>query len=262
MIADIIKQKSKYLIMIVVVSVTVLTILAYIMPKQYEATAVIRVSVPKGNISMHSITILNPNNNINNPIPGYIEMIKSNSVLQPVIAKIDLPLSQKETIDSKEFANKYLDVKNPKGTDIILITAKGRSPEEAKNIATYVVEQFLALHNRLNQPEQSNLLKILNERIEVAKANMEKAEKNLADYRQSGRLSSDSTYIGLERQVAVTREVYTVLPYWSKTTSRPASRKRWSPWIYKSWTCPTYRKNMCGHVKFFLPPLVLSSASC
>ena len=61
--------------------------------------------------------------------------------------------------------------------EIIEITATSKKPEEAKFIADSVVDNSRSLMTNLNQPQQSAMVKFLKERIVVAKADLEKAEK-------------------------------------------------------------------------------------
>ena len=122
------------------------------------------------------------------PTQAYMELMKSRSVLDPIIAGLDLPDEKKEKIDAKSFVKSNLKILNTKGTDLIEVTAVGRTPEEAQQISSDVVKSFQQLLTKMNQSEQSLMVKFLNDRIAVAKKDMEQSEQNLEKFRQQEKI--------------------------------------------------------------------------
>lgn len=105
-----------------------------------------------------------------------MELIKSRAVLEPVIDELDLP--HKELVTAKDFAKSNLKISNVKGTDLVELTAVGRSPEEAAQISDGITI-FLQKHlTTANQSESSLTVKFLKDRITLAKVEMEQAEKD------------------------------------------------------------------------------------
>ena len=83
---------------------------------------------------------------------------------------------------------KNLEVTNIKKTDLITISAYGKTPEEAQRISQGVADNFLALMTKLNKEDNSTTLKFLDERIKIAKEEMETAENKLAAYQQEHKI--------------------------------------------------------------------------
>lgn len=178
------------LLALIVVTTVFAAIIAFSLPKQYESTVLVRAKSqkPGGGISMQAsaaIALLG-GGGLSNPNQTYIEMLKSRRVLDPVIAQLDLP--NKEKITAKDFATGFLKIVNTKGTDLIEIAATGRSPEEAQQISSAVIGSFQQELTRLNQSEQSLMVKFLKERLILAKQEMEEAERGLEKFRQQEKI--------------------------------------------------------------------------
>ena len=185
----VIENKWRLLALIVVTTVFA-GVIAFSLPKQYESTVLVRAKSqkPGSGISMQAsaaIALLGVGGG-SNPNQTYIEMIKSRRVLEPVIAQLDLP--NKEKITAKDFATGFLKIVNTKGTDLIEIAATGRSPAEAQQISSAVIGSFQQELTRLNQSEQSLIVKFLKERITLTKQEMEQAESNLEKFRQQEKI--------------------------------------------------------------------------
>lgn len=114
--------------------------------------------------------------------------MKSREVLEPIIAELDLPDEDKEKLTVAGFAKKNLEVTNIKKTDLITIAAYGKTPEEAQMISQSVADNFLALMTKLNKEDNSSVLKFLDERIKIAKEEMETAENKLQAYQQEHKI--------------------------------------------------------------------------
>lgn len=180
--------KYKYrLFSIVAVTTAIAIAVAFILPKEYESTTLIRAKQTQGSgISMQAgaaVALLG--GSAPSAVQSYIEMMKSRAVLQPVIDEIEWP---EEPPQADEFAKKFLELKNAKGTDLIEVRAKGRSQEEAQMIALDVSGNFKDLLTKQNQDQQSIMVKFLTERLSVAKTDMEKAEQDLENFRQKSKV--------------------------------------------------------------------------
>lgn len=114
--------------------------------------------------------------------------MKSREVLEPIIAELDLPEETKEKMTAAGFAKSNLEITNIKKTELITIAAYGKTPEEAQMISQGVADNFLALMTKLNKEDNSTTLKFLDERIKIAKEEMETAENKLAAYQQEHKI--------------------------------------------------------------------------
>lgn len=72
-------------------------------------------------------------NNTSSPL-NYIELMKSRYVLESVIDSLEWK-EEKHKPSAESFAKSNLDITNIKKTNLITVTAKGRTPEEAQAIS-------------------------------------------------------------------------------------------------------------------------------
>ena len=111
-------------------------------------------------------------------------------VLEPIVDEIEWPDDKKP--DAKAFAKKNLKIENTKQTNLITVTATGRTPEEAQLISQGVVDNFLTMQTENSQQTQSLLVTFLNDRIENAKQEADDAAAKLAAFQKEHKLYSPS----------------------------------------------------------------------
>ena len=121
---------------------------------------------------------------VNSSAASYVELMKSNTVLQPIIDELDWDEKDKEFLTPEKFAQKNLSIENTKQTNIIKVTAKGKSPEEAQMISQHVVDNFLILMTGMSKETQSLLVQFLEGRIQEAKKDAEDARQTFANYQK------------------------------------------------------------------------------
>ena len=168
---------------------------AFILPKQYESTTLVQTrSAGKdigGAAAMAAAMGINIGGSSSNASPlNYIELMKSRRVLEPIIDEIEWPDDKKP--DAKAFAKKNLKIENTKQTNLITVTATGRTPEEAQLISQGVVDNFLMMQTENSQQTQSLLVTFLNDRIENAKQEADDAAAKLAAFQKEHKLYSPS----------------------------------------------------------------------
>lgn len=187
-------EKKMIVIAIIVICTIIATIVAFILPKSYQSTTLVRVK--SGSSSMSDYAAMAASFGIGIGIGGsssaspesYIELMKSREVLNPIIEKVDLTDEERNELKMEDFIKKYLEITNTKKTDLINIVAYGKTPEEAQMISQSVADNFLALMTKLNKEDNSTTLKFLDERIKIAKEEMETAENKLAAYQQEHKI--------------------------------------------------------------------------
>ncbi|MBQ5921662.1 MAG: chain-length determining protein [Selenomonadaceae bacterium] len=113
-----------------------------------------------------------------------------------------MEVDEQPTVEN--FAKSNLDIKNTKGTNLIQLDAKGRTPEEAHEIAQGVVDNFLKLMTDMNYQSQSLMVKFLNERIDVAQKEADEAAQKLEDYSKTHKVyvPDEQTKAMMERMAA------------------------------------------------------------
>lgn len=185
-------EKKTIVIAIIVICTIIATIVAFVLPKSYQSTTLVRVksnnsSTMAGYAAMAAGFIDIGGGSSGSP-ESYIELMKSREVLEPIIAELDFPEETKEKMTAAGFAKSNLEITNIKKTELITIAAYGKTPEEAQMISQGVADNFLALMTKLNKEDNSSTLKFLDERIKIAKEEMETAENKLAAYQQEHKI--------------------------------------------------------------------------
>lgn len=182
------KNKKKYLAIIILCTLVAL-LLAFVLPKKYESTALL--SIKANSNAQKSLLATNAllsgmvgEMGGTSMVNTYIEMMQSRQVVNPLIQKLDLPAEKKQKMTNKDFAEEHLQLTNVKGTDLIAVNVTGKSPAEAKMLAEDLINNFIVLLTDLNHNKQSLMLKFLNERLSVAKTDLDKATQNFEAYRQ------------------------------------------------------------------------------
>lgn len=178
---------------IIVGCTAIATITAFALPKQYESTTLVQTrdanKAMGGGQAAAAMAALGVGGAISSPTNNYMELMKSRTVLDPIIDEMDWDDPKKKP-DAKEFAKKYLDIKNTKGTNLIEVTAKGKTPEEAQQISQEVVDNFLKMQTDNSQQTQSLLVTFLNGRIEEAKKDSDDAAQKFADFSREHKIYS------------------------------------------------------------------------
>ena len=186
-------EKKKIVLAIIVICTLIATIVAFVLPKSYQSTTLVRVksnniSSMSGYAAMAAGFGIDIGSRSSASPESYIELMKSREVLNPIIEKVDLTDEEREKLKMEDFIKKYLEITNTKKTDLITIAAYGKTPEEAQMISQSVADNFLALMTKLNKEDNSSVLKFLDERIKIAKEEMETAENKLAAYQQEHKI--------------------------------------------------------------------------
>lgn len=177
---------------IIVGCTAIATITAFVLPKQYESTTLVQTrdaNKSMGGQAAAAMAALGVGGGASSPTNNYMELMKSRTVLDPIIDSMDWEDPDKKP-DAKQFAKSNLDIKNTKGTNLIEVTAKGKTPEEAQQISQEVVDNFLKMQTDNSQQTQSLLVQFLNGRIEEAKKDSDDAAQKFADFSREHKIYS------------------------------------------------------------------------
>lgn len=181
-------DKNKYLKIAAGCTIIAL-VLAFILPEKFSSTAVVRATAGMSGISsdMAAMAALAGFGNVKSDTQSYIEIMQTRSVIEPLIEKTDTLDADNKIKEYKlldEYIKKYLKFDNPKGTDIIKITAISKDPQEAQQIAQGVVENMAVTLTKVNQTGTSSYRKFLEDRIQIADSEMKDAEAKLEAFKQ------------------------------------------------------------------------------
>ncbi|MBE6098967.1 MAG: chain-length determining protein [Anaerovibrio sp.] len=158
-------------------------IISFIIPPTFESNTLVQTNkASKLDISgaAAAMAMLGVSGNASSPTMSYIEMMKSRAVLEPIMDQLEnITPEEREKMTAEGFAKSNLNIENVKGTNLINVVGKGRTPEEAQMISANVVENFLKMMTEMNQSSQSFMVKFLNERIDTAKQESDAASAKL-----------------------------------------------------------------------------------
>lgn len=186
------KEHKKVVGGIIVGCTAIATITAFVLPKQYESTTLVQTrSTSKGiGGQAAAMSAAATGSSTASPTNNYMELMKSRTVLDPIIDELYEGKDPEKKPDAAGFAKSNLDIKNTKGTNLITVTAKGKTPEEAQQISKEVVDNFLTMQTNNSQQTQSLLVQFLNGRIEEAKKDSDDAAQKFADFSREHKLYS------------------------------------------------------------------------
>lgn len=178
---------------IIVGCTAIATITAFVLPKQYESTTLVQTrnaNKEMGGQAAAAMAALGVGGGASSPTNNYMELMKTRTVLDPIIDELYEGKDPDKKPDAAGFAKSNLDIKNTKGTNLITVTAKGKTPEEAQQISQEVVDNFLKMQTDNSQQTQSLLVQFLNGRIEEAKKDSDDAAQKFADFSREHKLYS------------------------------------------------------------------------
>ena len=163
-------------------------IVSFALPKTYESTTLVQTR-SAGETGASSMAAAMGIGGGSNATLSYIELMKSRTVLDPIIDQLEWE-DEKKKPKAKDFAKKVLKIENTKQTNLITVTATGKTPEEAQMISQGVVDNFLAMQTDKGKQTQSTLIQFLNDRITEAKQDAEDARTKFAEYQQAHKVYS------------------------------------------------------------------------
>ena len=187
------RSRWRGVVTLVLICTVIGLVLAFVLPKQYESTTLVQTrNAGKVDISGAAAAMamlgIGGGGPVSTPTMNYVELMKTRTVLEPIIDSIDFDGEKKP--DARAFAKKYLAINNAKGTNLIEVAARGRTPEEAQMISQSVVDNFLVMQTDMNQETQSLLVKFLDKRIAESKRESEEAEQKLTNFSKEHKIYS------------------------------------------------------------------------
>ena len=183
-------QHKPVVFSIVGICTIVAFVISLLLPKQYESTTLVQTSsITASSAGPAAALAALGGSGATSPTMIYAELMKSRTVLEPIIETLDFEGEEKKP-DAKSFAKKYLDIKNTKGTNLIEVSARWGTPEEAQRISQTVVDNFLLMQTDMSRQTQSLLVTFLEKRIDEAKEASETAEAKLLAFSKEHKIYS------------------------------------------------------------------------
>lgn len=190
---------------IIVACTLIAMIISLIIPPTFESNTLVQTNSANklgASGASEAMAMLGVGSGTASVTNNYMEMMKSRTVLEPIMDQLeDITPEEREKMTAEGFAKGHLKLENIKGTNLINVVGRGRTPEEAQMISANVVENFLKMMTEMNQSSQSFMVKFLNERIDTAKKESDEAAAKLEAYSKAHKVYSpdDQSKAVLER---------------------------------------------------------------
>ena len=174
----------------------------------YESRALLRIKPNKGIASSLLDESGNSVSGIKFVAKTYSEILKSKSVLEPVIVKVVEPNENGKYPSYEEFS-KRITVVPIKDSEIIEVSFKAKTAKEAQAINQLVLESFMKKITDLVRNKHSQTRSFIEERLMIVKSELEEAERRLNGYVEYN--IADTSNSVLVRDIAATKEIYWML---------------------------------------------------
>lgn len=150
-----------------------------------------------------------------NPVDTQIELLKSDQIVSQVIAKLDLRDDGGRSMTPAQFLQ-LGKASNIKGTDMVQLTFEGTDPELAQKAANAWATVFVEENLASNTKEARQAVRQMTGQLEKTKAELERAELALRDYKLTHRAidlseqarSSIATVTSVETELRQTDSTY------------------------------------------------------
>ena len=152
----------------------------------YESQALLRVKQPKG-IGSSLLEAMPMGNAMANTqlMNTYAEILKSRSVIVPVIEKTEEADDEGKFIEYEDYLKKNITTAPFKDTEIMQFTARAETAEKAQQVNKLIVEGFLNRLTELSRDQQKATRAFIEERAIAAKKELKDAEDKLTEYKKA-----------------------------------------------------------------------------
>ena len=152
----------------------------------YESQALLRVKQPKG-IGTSLLEAMPMGNAMANTqlMNTYAEILKSRSVIVPVIEKTEEPNKEGKFPAYAGYVKGKVATAPFKDTEIMQLTVRANTAEKAQKANNLIVEGFLNRLTELSRDQQKATRGFIEERTATAKKELKDAEDKLTDYKKA-----------------------------------------------------------------------------
>lgn len=118
------------------------------------------------------------------PILTQIEILKSNSFAEKVWQNINQKHKLSENNEfGAEFIKKSINVKNPANTNVIIISAKWRNPEVAKDVAEEFSKAYISSNKTIAKQEIIEGRDIIEKQLKKAETELQKTRQRIKEFK-------------------------------------------------------------------------------
>ena len=171
-----------------VLIVLLTTMVAFLKKPTYEAQG--RLRFKKKNVTSGLVTEagakigeLETLNVLNSPVDTEAEAIRSVPLLQKTIKVLNLKDKKGALLKPEDFL-KVLTVKNLKGTDVLEISFKSKSPDEAAKVVNTLITLYIQNNIQSNRAEAVAAREFITQQLPQSEATVRQAESNLRSFKE------------------------------------------------------------------------------
>lgn len=180
------KRRWWLILLAFVIVVGLTTVYLIRTPRQYEATAVVRILASGGGGGLAAALGAFLPIGLTSDVATEIETIKGRDIAEKVIGDLELHKKEKNLeLDWRQIVSGFqgmLKVGQKGRTNLIEITATSGSPEEAKDIANQTAVEYIQLSETSSQKVWNDLINQMETKLEQTRADLEISRQSLHDY--------------------------------------------------------------------------------
>ena len=190
-LAHIVQKNARFIAKVTGGCIAVAGLYLLIASPVYESDSLLRIKQPKG-IGSSLLESMPMGNAMASKqlMSTYAEILKSRSVIVPVIGQTDEADSDGKYMRYEDYIKNRI-VTNPfKDTEILKVTVNANTPEGAQKANDLIVNGFLQRLTGLVREEQKTTRAFIEERVVASKAELEAAESALTEYKKASKILS------------------------------------------------------------------------
>ena len=195
-------QKKKQVLALCVAGAAIGFAYSLTQPPSYSSTVEVQVSSEVKVANLFDFKTISDDKSLN--IMSIVEMLRSPGVLEATVNNMESVSPQQKVVLSSTLS-KGLKIENIRGTDLVKITAQGRTPEEAQQFAQGLTDTFIRVHSSNKQAIQSRKADFLDKQVADAKQALMEAEEKVTASSQD---ESSQAYRQLQREVKIKEDIY------------------------------------------------------
>ena len=157
----------------------------------YESDSLLRIKQPKG-IGSSLLESMPMGNAMASKqlMSTYAEILKSRSVIAPVIEQTEDRNSDGELPTYEAYVKSHIITKPYKDTEILEVDVTGKTPEQAQKANELLVQGFMNRLTELSHDEQRRTREFLEQRLGTSKGELNDAENKLQQYQSANKMYS------------------------------------------------------------------------
>lgn len=178
-------KNIKMIVAVTAVFIVLGLIVAFAMPKTYEATATLLTNPINSSTTVNTDSLSGLIDSTSQyshmDVTTYVEQILNTDTLTKTIQELNITNDKGEYVSVESFRNK-IEIENPEDTNLIYVTVTDKDPEMASSIANTICKYFAQYISELTRAQGLASAESIKTQMDVEKANLDEEAKKLRDY--------------------------------------------------------------------------------